>query len=53
MTQEQTDARVLQRVTDKPGIQAGEIPVSQRGALRRLELAGKIAYLEGWYKVKA
>ena len=44
------DKRVLERVKAKPGIAAKAIPVNQRSALRRLELAGLIEYRnDGWH----
>ena len=44
------DKRVLERVKAEPGIAAKAIPVNQRSALRRLELAGLIEYRnDGWH----
>ncbi len=44
------DKRVLERVKAEPGITAKQIPLNQRTALRRLELAGLIEYRnDGWH----
>ena len=46
------DKRVLERVKAEPGITAKAIPINQRTALRRLELAGLIEYRnDGWHPV--
>jgi hypothetical protein len=51
-TEERINDIVLNKVCQKPGITAQEIPVNQRGALLRLERMHKIEYVkDGWHLV--
>ena len=40
---------VLAKVEAKPGIQAKDLPLNQRGQLRKLEQLGVIVYRDGWH----